>query len=663
MSVNALQILILLLLCSQSVLSQVKFSKTELYTVWLLAEEKLENGKFEEAGQLYKLYPNDPTFILRSEQVKQLSAIKTEGEKLLKKRQYVQALEKFKEYRKLDGIGTIGYLEKRIERCLEEVNKTNRDELTVQQRIITGFEFAHRGRAKLSALDTAGAHRDFATARRLGGKKNNILTEQVIEGFRVLAKLAEWSKQYDEVQAKGASDIDKLNALVSYHEIRNIDLPKIEIEIKAIKSRLSGNYSIAAIAKNCDLDLLVSYVETNRSTTNVSELALSHLRDMRSTIRKIDKLSDRKSNSETVKSAYESLLVWSQELPDTFRGNIDSCIREKQAAYLMTLEPSESTSKKNCPGLSSYNRGIALARRELANCNLRQSKTLLNEAIEFVKDCDQTIALSVESLGIRDSLELYIRSDSLLRAARASISQLDQKDCNEATRLFVLMSKLKTCDPIALKEEVSNGLANLTNCGRLSWWRLQLVANGSGIKPRLKTGDTSRDMGIGWAGSAGIELSYIDHKNIVEFAGGVQYFNTYFYSNSSSKTVQEDFDIRGASGSLSIKIHFPDTDPNKIRAYLKFGPEIQIPLTYRYKNYSTSVETSDVALLQRSILFATGGIGAEIQRKKFGAYVEVSASSSLGNLYRTNSSHLSVGTQKIETNVSRLGISVGVRFW
>ena len=51
---------------------------------------------------------------------------------------------KYTEYRKLKDVGTLGIFEKKIEQCLTQINNSRLTELTNQQRIITGFEFAHR---------------------------------------------------------------------------------------------------------------------------------------------------------------------------------------------------------------------------------------------------------------------------------------------------------------------------------------------------------------------------------------------------------------------------------------------------------------------------------------------------------------------------------------
>lgn len=178
-------LLILISFLSVKGFAQELFPKKELYHVWILAGEDLDAGKLDDALQLYRSHAEYPNFSQKIRQITRLKEILSEGEKLRKRGNYAGAVDKFKEYRKLKDIGSLGYFESRIEDCLGQINKRNIAELTAQQRIITGFEFAHRGRQKLSRMDTVGAKRDFNNARVLGGNRNNVLKEQYAEGLRV----------------------------------------------------------------------------------------------------------------------------------------------------------------------------------------------------------------------------------------------------------------------------------------------------------------------------------------------------------------------------------------------------------------------------------------------------------------------------------------------
>ena len=142
---------------------------------------------------------------------------------------------KYTEYRKLKDVGTLGIFEKKIEQCLTQINNSRLTELTNQQRIITGFEFAHRGREKLSKLDTTGAKRDFNNAKYLGGNLNNILKEQYIEGARIVNALTKWGQI--KSNNNGQSKAEELTYLETYRDIRNVDIPTIELKIKELKIR------------------------------------------------------------------------------------------------------------------------------------------------------------------------------------------------------------------------------------------------------------------------------------------------------------------------------------------------------------------------------------------------------------------------------------------
>lgn len=644
--------------------SQERFAKKELYAVWMAAEEKLEQGQFNEASTLYKAYPKDSSFMLRSRQARLLAEVAAEGERLFKRNQFAEALDKFKEYRKFKDIGTLRFFEEKIETCLQQINKEKLSELTSQQRIITGFEFAHRGRQKLSRLDTAGAKQDFNNAKALGGNRNNILKEQYVDGLKATEDVTNWGKKNLGSATYSRSNEEKIKGLESYREIQNVDLPGIEDEIKLLKANLRGDASLSGIAEICDIDLLIKQVEANRSTINGSDFFISRLREFQSIRQKIAVLKQSSAHVETVRSAYTTLFSWADDLPAEVRQGVKTCIEKEYAEYSVKYPVISPPSSQKCEGEDSFRQTIVLIRKELSNCNLNRSKVLWAQAVSYIQYCENSASLLKSNAGLKDSISRFMKNDSLLARYRLSMQEFaDANDCQRLREVYVKMQSLKTCDAPALEAEVRDGLSTINSCKSNSWLKAQFVGGFYGIKPHYKIGDAEKDMSTGWMATAGIELAYIDHKNIAEFVAGIQYFRTNYYSNGAFRSTDENFTIQGINGSLGIKLHLPDTRPAHIRPYLKFGPEIHIPLRYEYQNYTNGVDFDGVDQLQKTALSIYGGLGIEIQRERFGAFVEVLAAPGLGNIYNSDVSHLSASKEKIEASLTRFGIKLGFRFW
>ncbi len=644
--------------------SQERFPKKELYAVWMAAEEKLDQGQFNEALTLYKAYPKDSSFLLRSRQARLLNEVATEGERLFKRNQSAEALDKFKEYRKFKDIGTLRFFEEKIEMCLQQINKEKLTELTSQQRIITGFEFAHRGRQKLSRLDTAGAKRDFNNAKALGGNRNNILKEQYTDGLTATEDVTNWGKKNLGTASQARSNEEKIKGLESYREIQNVDLPGIEDEIKLLKAGLRGDASLAGIAEICDIDLLIKQVEANKSTINGSDFFISRLREFQSIRQKIAILKQSSAHVETVRSAYATLSSWADDLPTEVRQGVKTCIEKEYAAYSAKYPIVQSAGPQKCEGEDSFKQTIALIRKELSNCNLNRSKVLWAQAASYIQNCESSGSLLKANASLKDSISRFIKNDSLLARYRVSMQEFaNANDCQRLREVYVKMQSLKTCDAPALETEVSNGLSMVNNCKSNNWLKAQVVGSIYGVSPHYKIGDAEKDMAVGWMATAGVELAYIDHKNIAEFVAGIQYFRTNYSSNGAFGSTNEDFTIQGIHGSLGIKLHLPNTQPAKIRPYLKFGPEIHLPLNYKYQDYASGVNFDGVDQLQKTALSIYGGLGMEIQKKQFGAFVEVVAAPGLGNIYNAGVSHLSASKEKVEASLARFGIKLGFRFW
>jgi hypothetical protein len=662
-------LLFLLTLTSISIKSNAQelFPKKELYHIWVLADEKLDAGLFDDALRLYNTHADNPSFSMKVRQIARLKEITSDADKLKKRGQYAEAVEKYKEYRKLKDIGSLAIFEKKIEECLNQINKAKLTELTAQQRIITGFEFTHRGREKLSRLDTAGAKRDFNNAKILGGNRNNILKEQYIEGIRITNELTKWGK--DNLARISTDHNAELATLESYRSIRNIDIPDIELRIKELKTGIAGNNSLAAIAKLCDTELLIKYVNTNKHSITTSTFLISRLNEFSSTQKKIAILKQDNINSETVKSAYQSLISWTDDLPAEIQSEMKNCIQNEYAAYISALPNQQAadrvpeTIKEKCEGEEDFKRGILLIRKELASCNLIRAQSLWKTTSSYITNCYNKEALLKEKQALRDSISNMARVDSILNVYRGQIRKLkDLSECAKIEKIYQQMNMLPVCDKEQLALEIKNGLSENENCRKNTWWKLDLIGNVGRTTPKYKVGNSSEQMDDGWMKSAGLQISYIDNDNPFDFLAGLEYFSIDYYSLGTSGSIKESFVINGANAFFNIKLHTKN-NRERLRPYLKFGPEVMIPVTYEYKNHFNSSGVSSTNELQRTVFSATGAVGMEIQKKNFGAFAEGYYNYGLGNLYNSSLSHITTTNEKVDARLIKYGLRIGIRLW
>lgn len=641
--------------------AQELFNKKELYHVWIVADQKLDSGLFDDALKLYNTHAENPSFNVKIRQITRLKEITAEGDQLHKKKKYAQAVAKYTEYRKLKDVGTLGVFEKKIEQCLTQINNSRLTELTNQQRIITGFEFAHRGREKLSKLDTTGAKRDFINAKNLGGSLNNTLKEQYTEGTRIVNALTQWGQI--KVNTTGQSKAEELSYLETYRDIRNVDIPAVEIKIKELRTEIEGHNSLPEIVKLCDTELLLNYVSNHKNTISASGFLINRINEFRSTQNKINLLKQNAINSATVESAYASLFSWIEDFPQEIQDDLTNCVKNDYQEYKKNqIMPKQTVVE--CKGINDFNKGINVIRRELANCNISRAKSLWINNLSFLKDCNNSEVVINNLESLKDSIFLLAKNDSTLTVLRTEIQDLLQTgNCSKTAKVYEQMKQLKICNQEWLDEEIKTGLAQSAICENNTWWKPELTGSVASNIPKYKIGDTSKKMGNGSTISAGVQFSFIDHKNPVDFIIGLEYFKTNYYSEDVQESLLEDFSMSGANVILAIKFHKPNTDPNRIRPYIKLGSEILIPVSYNYENYSTFIKVDNTDQIQKTILSVTGAVGMEIQKKHFGAFIEGFSSYGLGSIYNSKVTHLTTTNQKIDAKLIKLGVRIGLRLW
>ncbi len=175
-----------------------------------------------------------------------------------------------------------------------------------------------------------------------------------------------------------------------------------------------------------------------------------------------------------------------------------------------------------------------------------------------------------------------------------------------------------------------------------------------------------KETNYGYFVSTGLQLSFLSYLNPLDVVIGAEYFRTK-YSALGTKQGQPqsagDFEVEGADLSVALKLHKTNTDPNKLRPYLKGGIELLLPFGYLMRNHPQYEATNDRRFLKKQSLGALGGIGFELERKKFGFFVEAVFGYNFSGIYNSNYVTSSGSRGKTEANFRTAGLRAGIRFW
>lgn len=175
-----------------------------------------------------------------------------------------------------------------------------------------------------------------------------------------------------------------------------------------------------------------------------------------------------------------------------------------------------------------------------------------------------------------------------------------------------------------------------------------------------------KETSYGYFVSTGLQLSFLSYLSPLDVVIGAEYFRTR-YSAIGTKQGQSrsagDFELEGANMSLALKLHKTNTDPNRLRPYLKGGIEVLLPFGYSLTNHEVYKATNDRRFLKKQSLGALGGIGVELEKKKFGFFVEAVFGYNFSGIYNANYATSSGSRGKTEANFRTAGLRAGIRFW
>ncbi len=192
---------------------------------------------------------------------------------------------------------------------------------------------------------------------------------------------------------------------------------------------------------------------------------------------------------------------------------------------------------------------------------------------------------------------------------------------------------------------------------------LRILAN----KPKYTEDGVARQTSYGYFTSAGLQLSFLSVETPLDLILGAEYFRTQYQSLRSDLTVQGaagEFDISGADAFVALKLHKPRIEPDRLRPYLKVGVEFLLPFTYNHANFDNVYEsTNDRSLLKKQSLMASGALGFEVERNKYGFFAEVTTAYDFSGIYNANAVTASGARGSTEAYFRGIGLRVGVRFW
>lgn len=634
--------LFFLLLISNQVLAQRKLNERE-WEEWDQAALQLEIGNFDKAIGIYRLEPSNPGFSNRIKQTQNLKTLYSEGLKLQRERKYLEAITMFKRHRGIEGVGSLGIFEKKIDECVRQLGTPDNSRLKDLERRDVAAEYSYKAYKKLLVMDTQGALRDFDLAKKFGNTASVSLKEKYKNDLQMIQEVIQWQQVTQQIAGKGLEQ-EKVG-FAKYRDIKNVPvLPSIETHIQIVVARIEGKNVLLNFAQNCETDALLAYVQEHKSELNQSETLVSKLRQYKSIRNKIDTLSGRLDNSSTVKSAFSSIEKMTNsftELPDDVKKSLETCLKNDKHRVFM--------------GYS------ALAAKEnnyvIAQSFLDEAKelSLPEKKMEIVGREVELIAQKSKSEITKTDLRTEKENDLKIGKRLDNIKNLvENGQCKEAKIQIENLKKSFT-----LNSKQSNEIAKVDiaveSC-KSAELKIGIIAGASANKPLYKINNVFQDISYGSAIEAGIAVSIRDHGSPVSFLASLKYLNTEYNSLNSDNLAIENFKISGASGSLNLK--FIPVKFTNGGIFITVGGEGIIPLAYKYTNYSAGTELSDRAQLNSFLLSSQAGVGIEFKRFS----IEGFANYGLNGMYNKSAANASsTPNDRVNAKFRRAGIRIC--FW
>jgi hypothetical protein len=483
-----------------------QFQNRNYYDIWITAEHKLNAGKFGESLLLYQSVPNLPDFQKKAELVKQYQVLFQDAERLYQDGRYAEALERFSRYRTLSGEEGVAIFDRRIQSCLQQLDKIQEKKLAESTRVVAGFEWAFRGQRHLSVLDTTAALRSFTKARQLGGTLNPTLREQYRKGLQETEALRQWGRTYRAARESGDPE-QVLASLKNYRGVSGYIIESLEYQIRSLENKVPAvttSAGLAAFAEACRMADLLQYVRNNAALLPEAGPLVEALVEYRQIEQDIASLKDNADNRAFVESAYQALIAKASQLPG-LSTPAERCARQSYHSYLMNL--ARTLEKQgNQGGQKAYYQqalravaeaqrlGIADAsalvlqqtlaaklgceefarelrqtaaqvRQDLLGCRVAEARQRWEESLARWTGCGLSGTYLQPYTSLRDSLTTIARSDSLFTTLSAQANRaLEASRCGEARQLYQRLGGLTLCDPERSREFLKKQLLLVSAC-------------------------------------------------------------------------------------------------------------------------------------------------------------------------------------------------------
>jgi hypothetical protein len=368
---------------------------------------------------------------------------------------------------------------------------------------------------------------------------------------------------------------------------------------------------------------------------------------------------------------------------------------------------------------------LTAVRSALAQCQVKAAKLAWDRAAARLASCgldeDQ---FATSYVVLRDSVVDLFTADSLLPVLVAQQNKaLIARQCEEARMIMQRIAKLTLCNPAIRDSQLVEYGERLKQCEQITCyttarskafqsaenreWRksydyyqqayacasesqkgkIQEIMNdmecdaypercrGSHVsfslepsgrvvvnKPKYTEDGVGRETTYGYLASAGLQLSFLSYLYPLDVVLGLEYFQTE-YQFLEKGYAAGDFKITGADAYVAFKLHQPGTDPNRLRPYLKGGFDVLLPMSYSLRNHYKVESTRDRSLLKKQSLGALAGMGVEMQKPKFGFFLEIIGGYNFSGIYNANAVSSSGARGKTESQFRTIGIRMGVRLW
>ncbi|WP_428662978.1 hypothetical protein [Runella sp.] len=504
--------------------SQRLFDNPDLYQILRTGDQKLQEGKFDEARVIYASYKvllggiTNDYFENQIKKCNQLKNLYQEAEKSFKAKRFPQALTQYREYRKLmPNSGRLAAFEDRIQICLTQTDKKVVGELRDPERIVAGFEWSDKGQRQIIQLDTSGAQFSFQKAKKWGGTLNTTLQKQYEEGILAVKELKAWGKKVRDAKLKGITEEEEINLLKEGEKISIFKIQPLREKIESIEvatafpESQSPLITIQTLAKTCKIEQLLSYIKSNKSKIENSDKLLEAIDDYRRIQNEIIKLNpklDRSKDKEALLlSAYESLLKTAANIP--FVGNnLSDCAKQEYVATLIELAgfaeksfdnsgekgqveralsylakaqnlvaPQKSdevekaknrvVGKLGCDSvIRDFRKAVTDVRRAVNNCRLQEAKAKWDEATIKLSVCsDASSGILNNYVSLTDTIIGLMKNDSLYSILQSQIRDLVQRErCDEAHSIYEQLKDLKLCDDAKRLRDNRTLLESIQGC-------------------------------------------------------------------------------------------------------------------------------------------------------------------------------------------------------